>query len=142
MIPKPGDTVVIDPWYWESLFESEDPADLADGILDSTLKVVHVGEWSPELLAVTVQGPHLHTFFIDRKTGGGACAGDHVAPPSFFMVSLDTLVAERLSPPMSDTDLERLNSDPAAIECAKCGTTLSNPIPELPILKHCPQCQP
>ena len=39
-------------------------------------------------------------------------------------------------------ELKRLNTAPTAKNCASCGGPLKNPMPSLPSMKYCPNCEP
>jgi len=39
-------------------------------------------------------------------------------------------------------DLKGLNTRPEAAACAQCGAQLSDPVPGMPSMKHCPVCEP
>ncbi len=47
--------------------------------------------------------------------------------------------ADAAPPPI---DLKARNTRPEAVACAKCGGKLSDPVPGLPSMKHCPVCEP
>jgi hypothetical protein len=138
MLPKPGDQVTLDPWYEDQMRDAmaETNDTFADGVFGVPLKVVHTvvdGPW----LVVTVSDPRIRTFYIDKETGRWH-AGDQLLAPPLFMPAIEYLAKVA----MASSELKVRNTDPEAQTCTKCGDALKDPVPGVPIFRHCPMCDP
>jgi hypothetical protein len=131
MIPKPGDFVTLDPWYEGRMLDEE-----ADQFFGVPLKVVHVAADGP-WLSVTVSEPRICTFYIAKKDGSWA-EGLVEEGPALFMPAIDALAGAA----MATSKLKVCDTDPEAQTCAKCGEGLNDPMPGVPIFRHCPVCEP
>lgn len=139
MIPKPGDRVTLDPWYENMMRDETAETDDAftDGIFGVPLKVVHTvvdGPW----LVVTVSEPRIRTFHIDKGNGCWHVVSDSTEAPALFMPTIDALARTA----SATAELKIRNTDPEAQTCAKCGGELKDPVPGMPIFRHCPTCEP
>jgi len=139
MIPKPGDRVTLDSWYEDPMRNAMAETDdiFTDGIFGVPLKVIHTvvdGPW----LVVTVSAPRIRTFHIAKANGRWHATLDHLGAPPLFMPVVESLVKDALSV----SKLKCRNTDPEALTCAKCGWVLKDPVPGMPIYRHCPVCEP
>jgi len=139
MIPKPGDQVTLDPWYEDQMRNAMAETDdiFTDGIFGVPLKVIHTvvdGPW----LVVTVSEPRIRTFHIAKANGRWHATSDRLEAPPLFMPAVESLAKTA----MAVSDLKIRNTDPEAQTCAKCGGALKDPVPGVPIFRHCPVCEP
>jgi hypothetical protein len=132
MIPKLGDQVTLDPWYKDRMRDAL--TDDIDEVFGASLKVVHVvedGLW----LSVTVSAPRIHTFRVTKKTGNWY-DGDLL--PALFMPTTEALAKAAIA----SSELKVRNTDPEDQTCVKCGDALIDPVPGVPIFRHCSVCEP